>query len=94
MTIVDPLAAQRTAELRARADRARRAANELRTSPALDLHRRSLTEVWQGPVAQRCVDDLIVARRQLLAASDTLVAIATRLDRLAEQAELPLINVR
>jgi hypothetical protein len=94
MTLIDPVAARRAALLRAQATRVRRVANELGASPALELHRRSLTDVWQGPVAQRCLDDLVLVRCRLESASDSLRALAVRLDRLAEQAESQVLGTR
>lgn len=94
MTIIDPLATHRIAQLRADASRARRAANDLRAAPALELYRRSLPETWQGPAASRCFDDLQLSRRRLIQACDALTELAGRLDRQADQAELAVISAR
>lgn len=94
MNATDPATAERAAELRARAVRARLAARAVRAATALDLPRRAGPEVWQGPSAAQCLGELLDARRRLESTCDGLLALANRLERTAMQLEQVVVIVR
>jgi hypothetical protein len=48
------------------------------------LTQRAGTDVWTGPLAQQCLDELSAARRRLNRASDTCRAGAMRLETQAD----------
>ena len=73
--------------LRVSARTIQRLAMSLGGCQALELHRRAGTEVWRGPLASACRDDLVMIRRRLLAAQDELLHAARRLSRLAAEAD-------
>lgn len=64
-----------------RAVELRRLARELQNLRVLDLYRRAGPEVWVGPVAQQCLDQLTNYRRLILIEADGLLAAARRLEQ-------------
>ena len=66
-----------------RAARLRRLAREIESLRLLDLHRRAGTDTWVGPAAQHCLDELLLQRRVILAAANSLRLAARRLEHCA-----------
>jgi hypothetical protein len=82
-------------------ERLRTAARNLRTlaatigaSRALDVHQLAGDDTWIGPTPQACYDTLLTLRRQLLAAEQSSIDTARRLDRRADivQQQLSLVT--
>jgi hypothetical protein len=73
--------------LRRRALTLRTLADSMATSQAIDLRRRAEGDVWLGPTATRCYDDLTELGRQMGRASDDLVVRARTLERRALELE-------
>ena len=71
--ITSPVQLERAAHLR-------RLAREMESLRLLDLHRRAGPETWVGPTAQRCLDELLLQRRAILAAAESLRIAARRLE--------------
>lgn len=69
--------------LRARAAGLRKLAGRLQASPVVDLHRRAGTDVWLGPTAFECHDELITLGRRITDAADDLVWSARSLEQQA-----------
>jgi len=63
-----------------RAATLRRLAREMEALRVLDVHRRAGPDTWVGPTAQCCLDELLLHRRAILAAADSLRAAARRLE--------------
>lgn len=74
--------------LRRRATALRRLSVAITTSEAIDLRLRAGDEVWIGPTATRCADDLIAIGRRLTRAGEGLVVRAKALERRALELEL------
>lgn len=74
--------------LRTRAHHLRGLATQLIACSVGDLSRRAGDEVWRGPLADRCRDELVAARRRLDVAADELRHHALVLDRRADEADL------
>jgi hypothetical protein len=74
--------------LRRRALTLRTLADSISTSNAVDLRRRAEDDVWLGPTATRCHDDLTELGRQMGRASDDLVVRARALERRALELEI------
>jgi hypothetical protein len=79
--------------LRGRATALRRLSLAITTSEAIDLRHRAGDEVWIGPTATRCADDLIALGRRLQATGDDLVLRAKALERRAFELELVVAGV-
>ncbi|MEX0847089.1 MAG: hypothetical protein WD023_04850 [Ilumatobacteraceae bacterium] len=79
MVVHDPAAAL----LRTRARNLRRLGTALLETQAARLHRRSGPEVWSGPAAATCLDELQLLGRRLADARDDLERRAIRLDEQA-----------
>jgi hypothetical protein len=73
------------AQLRARAGELRRIARRVGDTPAVDVHRFAGVDTWVGPVAQSCLDDLLIIRRELESSRDMLIDAARRLERHADE---------
>lgn len=73
--------------LRRRAAALRRLAHSVSTSEAIDLRLRAGADVWIGPTATRCLDDLTTAGRRLVGAADDLIVRARGLERRALELE-------
>jgi hypothetical protein len=71
-------------ELRHRAQVLRRLGQRLGDTPATTLALRAGPEVWAGPAAQQCLDDLRRMARSLLAAADAAFSAARRLEAQAD----------
>ncbi len=65
----------------ARAAHLRSLARTLQSLRVLELHRRAGPDAWVGPVAQQCLDQMVLHRRLILAAADGLLATARRLEQ-------------
>ena len=74
--------------LRRRASTLRSLADTIAGSQAVDLRRRAADDVWLGPTATRCHDDLTQLGRSLGRAADDLVMRARTLERRALELEL------
>ena len=73
--------------LRSRAAQLRTTASILDGADALDLHRRAGEDVWLGPTARHCRDDLVTLRHLLLTAGTELRAQARALETRASVLE-------
>ncbi|MCU1391934.1 MAG: hypothetical protein JWM34_362 [Ilumatobacteraceae bacterium] len=71
--------------LRERARLLRQLASRLRTSLAIDLHRRADHDTWIGPTPDHCHDDLVAMRASLIAAGQHLTDSAHALEVRAGQ---------
>jgi hypothetical protein len=69
--------------LRRRATNLRHLANVMSTTDAVDLRLRADADVWLGPTATRCFDDLAMLGRRLVGAADELIVRARALERRA-----------
>ena len=58
------------------------------SSQVVDLRRRAGRDVWLGPTATRCHDDLTTIGRQVVRAADDLVVRARALERRALELEI------
>jgi hypothetical protein len=76
------------AQLRSRATTLRRLASMLAEHDLCEVRRRAGDDVWRGPAADRCRDDLSTAQRRLGTAVDDLRRHALVLDRQADDADL------
>ena len=74
--------------MRARAQTLRRLAGLLAERSVADLGRRAGDDVWRGPLADRCRDDLAAAQRRLDSAADELRHHALVLERHADEVEM------
>lgn len=74
--------------LRRRATALRRLSLAITSSEAIDLRLRAGDEVWIGPTATRCSNDLIAIGRRLTRAGDDLILRAKALERRAFELEL------
>ncbi len=74
--------------LRTRARELRSLAGQLAERSVADVRRRAGDDVWHGPVADRCRDDLATAQRRLDSATDELRRHALALERQADEVEL------
>ena len=83
--MVPPNARAQIEALRARASALRQLARHLDECAVHRLTQRAGTDVWAGPLAQQCLDELSGARRRLNRASDTCRAGAVRLEAQADQ---------
>jgi len=72
------------AQLRARAGELRRLARRIGDTPASSVHRLAGVDTWIGPVAQSCLDDLLIVRRELESSRGVLIDAARRLERHAD----------
>ena len=72
-------------ELRHRAQVLRRLGQRLGDTPATTLALRAGPEVWAGPAAQQCLDELHQIARDLRAAAGAAFAAARRLEAQADQ---------
>lgn len=79
--------------LRRRATALRRLAISITASEAIDLRRRADDQVWIGPTATRCWDELAAMGRRLKHAGDDLVVRAKVLERRALELELVVAGV-
>jgi hypothetical protein len=70
--------------LRLRARALRNLGATLEACLATRLHLRAGADTWIGPSPQRCLDDLLTARRRLRHAADQLAIAAIALDRRAD----------
>lgn len=66
----------------------RRLAGLLAERSVADLRRRAGDDVWRGPLADRCRDDLTMAQCRLDSAADELRLHALLMERRAEEAEM------
>ncbi len=80
-----PIAQTAASQLRDRAATLRRTAKRLDDADASVLFRRAGTDTWLGPTPQRCLDDLVAMRSQLVGAADDLRTRAGRLEQQAIQ---------
>jgi hypothetical protein len=79
------------AALRARATGLRRLATQLTERDLRnlgDVRRRAGDDVWRGPLAERCCDEVLVAQRRLDLAIDDLRRHALVLERQADEIDL------
>ena len=76
------------AALRARATSLRRLATQLAERDLREIRRRSGDDVWRGPQADRCRDEVLTAQRRLDLAVDDLRRHALVLERQADEADL------
>lgn len=76
------------AALRARATSLRRLATRLAAHDLGEVRRRAGDDVWRGPLADRCRDEVSSAQRRLDAAVDDLRRHALVLERHADEADL------
>lgn len=74
-------------ELRRRAQALRRLGRQLASTPATTLALRAGPDVWTGPVAQQCTDDLAALTRALSAAAEQATLRALRLEAEADRLE-------
>jgi hypothetical protein len=74
--------------LRRRALTLRRLSDSMSTSEAVDLRVRAGADVWIGPTATRCYDDLTALGRVLVRAADDLIVRARALERRALELEI------
>ena len=72
-------------QLRGRARALRVLAQAIDDCGAITLYRRAGIDTWIGPTPQRCLDDLMLARKQLQRSADDLRDAAHRLDARAGQ---------
>jgi hypothetical protein len=69
--------------LRRRATSLRHLADAMSTSDAVDLRLRADADVWIGPTATRCFEDLAILGRRLTGAADQLIVRAKALEHRA-----------
>ena len=82
-------------ELRRRAQAMRMLGHSLARTPVITLALRAGPEVWAGPAAQHCLDDLSRAARNLQLAADELRLAALRSEsRAAHLEHLAALHVR
>ena len=74
--------------LRSRATGLRRLATQLTERDLRDIRRRAGDDVWRGPLADRCRDEVLVAQRRLDLAVDDLRRHALVLERQADEIDL------
>lgn len=75
-------------ELRQRAVALRTLATSIAMCDAVDLRRRAGDDVWIGPTAASCLDELTSLGRRLVGAADQLQRRASTLDRRAAELEV------
>ncbi len=88
MSTAPPIGTTDVVRLRARAQQLRRFAGLLAERSIADLRRRAGDDVWRGPLADRCRDDLAMAQCRLDSAADELRLHAVLMERRADEAEM------
>ncbi len=91
MSTASPIGTTDVVRLRARAQQLRRVAGLLAERSVADLRRRAGDDVWRGPLADRCRDDLAMAQRRLDSAADELRLHAMLMERRADEAEMRIV---
>ena len=79
------------APLRARARVIRGVASQLTARDLDSLTARAGNDTWEGPTPQRCLDDLLRVRRELVTAHEELLAAALRLEADAERLDTAML---
>jgi len=72
-------------QLRLRAAGLRGLARQLQSLRALTLYADAGADTWVGPSPQRCADDLMARRSELLQHADDLAQAARRMERQADE---------
>lgn len=88
MCLIGRMSDSAARELRRRAVALRTLATSIDTCGAVDLRRRATVDVWIGPTAASCHDELTSLGRRLLDAADQLQRRASALDRQAAELEV------
>jgi hypothetical protein len=88
MCLIEPMADPVAHQLRVRAAVLRTLASSISTCDAVELRRRAGDDVWIGPTAARCHDDLTALGRRLVDAAEQLTQRARLLDRRAAELEV------